>query len=68
MLKANVINVLTTFAVLALSFLLLTRAGAPQPAEVRPASAAARATQLTEGIVIHSYPADAIIIESISSP
>jgi hypothetical protein len=68
MLKANAINILTTLAALALSFLILTRAAPPELAEARPAAVAVGATQLTDAIIIPSYPADAIIIESIPAP
>ncbi|UCH78181.1 MAG: hypothetical protein JSU81_10730 [Candidatus Coatesbacteria bacterium] len=67
MLKANIINILTTLAALALSFLILTRAAPPDLAEVGPAAVAA-ASQHTNAIIISSYPADAIIIESIPAP
>ncbi len=66
MFKNNVINIIGTFAVLALSFLFLVRAAAPGenrgPEEAPPAANPASAVEIL------SFPADAIIIEALPAP
>jgi hypothetical protein len=65
MFKNNVINILGTFAVLALSFLFLVRAAAPAPAEKGRAIETPPAVKPAGAVEIRSFPADAIIIEAL---
>jgi hypothetical protein len=65
MLKYNVINILGTFAALALSFLFLVRAAAPAPAESGRTIETPPAAKSPGAVEILSFPADAIIIEAL---
>lgn len=70
MYKPYVINLLGVFAALALSFLILARAATPTAetpaAEAGPYEATPGiARQLTDRVIIRSFPADAIIIEAL---
>ncbi len=65
MVKNNIINILGTFAVLAISFLFLIRAAAPAPAEKGRAIQTQPAVKPAGAVEIRSFPADAIIIESL---
>jgi hypothetical protein len=65
MLKSNALNILATFAALALSILFLMRTAAlPGGGTELANAAAARAAQATP-FVIKSYPADVVIIEAL---
>jgi hypothetical protein len=65
MLRYNVIDLLATFAVLALCCLLLVRAAALAPAGKELTNEATGAAQPAGAVEIRSYPADAIIIEAL---
>ena len=65
MLKYSVINLLGTFAVLALSFFFLIRAAVPTPAQARPTRAPTRASKPANAVVIQALPPDSIIIEAL---
>ncbi|HUV86058.1 MAG TPA: hypothetical protein VMX79_02990 [bacterium] len=63
MLKNNAINILGTFAALALSLLFLARAAAP--AETQPRNSSAYAAKRADAVVIQALPPDAIIIQAL---
>ncbi len=70
MYKPYVINLLGVFAALALSFLILARAATPTAETAAAEAAAAEATpgiprQLTDRVIIRSFPADAVVIEAL---
>ncbi|HUU57270.1 MAG TPA: hypothetical protein VMW93_08005 [bacterium] len=65
MLKSNLINLLGTFAVLAVSFLLLARAGSAAKVKANPPGAVRAAARPDAAVVIPSYPADAVVIEAL---
>lgn len=65
MIKDNVINLLGTFTILALSFLFLARAAGPAPAKARTAGPTGCGIKPAGAVVIQALPADAIVIEAL---
>ncbi len=65
MIRDNVVNILGTFAILALSFLFLARAAAPAPAKTRTSAPESHGIKPAGAVVIQALPADAIIIEAL---
>ena len=63
MLKSNAINILGTFAALALSLLFLARAAAPT--ETQPRNSTGYAAKRADAVVIQALPSDAIIIQAL---
>ena len=63
--KSNLINLLGAFAVLALSFLLLARAGSAAKVEANPPAAVRAPARPDAAVIIPSYPADAVVIEAL---
>jgi len=65
MLKNNAINILGTFAALALSLLFLARAAGPAPTETQPRNSSGYAAKRADTVVIQALPPDAIIIQAL---
>lgn len=65
MFRSNVINILGIFAILALSFIFLIRAGVLGPGEMQAKNVATHAARPANAVVIQAFPPDTIIIEAL---